>query len=217
MGASHWVWSVGALVLCACGGGDDGGGGDDETEPGTVTAEWSSYCVATFTKDYAVMDAFDEALFTARAGEQYLMTAYGDGFSTDTASLAYLTDSGPYEFEVTAPAGTQNFPFTTSCTFGSTVPYYAAFTDVTLYVEEALTTKLCDVPSGTVLPRDTSTGAGYGTTSLNFSGPTTYEIFLNAFSAQCGNAGSGFASVPSTDLFGFTTWLVPIIQIVGPN
>ena len=182
-----------------------------------MTEEWSDYCVATFTKDYAVQDVFDRSLFTARAGERYLITTYGDGFTTDTASLAYLTDKGPYDFDVAAPTGTQNFPFTTSCTFGATVSYYAVFDDVSVYADEAMTTKLCDLQRGTVLPRDTGTSSGFSAVTLNFSGPNTYDVYLNAFSAQCGNAESGYVSVPSVRVFGSTTWLVPIAAIAGPN
>jgi hypothetical protein len=51
---------------------------------------------------------------------------------------------------------------------------------------------------------------------LSFSGPATYEVQLNAFGAQCG-APSGFVSVTETQVFGPTTWLVPVIVIIGPQ
>lgn len=92
------------------------------------------------------------------------------------------------------------------------------FTDVSVYASEALSNKLCDIPAGTVLPRDetkmiSSMMAG---TDLNFSGPTTYEVTLNALSASCGNAEKGYVSVPSTEVLGTTTWLVPFDTIEGP-
>jgi hypothetical protein len=52
---------------------------------------------------------------------------------------------------------------------------------------------------------------------LSFSGPATYELFLNSFSTQCNSATSGYISVPETQLFGTTTWLVPVISVMGPQ
>ena len=59
--------------------------------------------------------------------------------------------------------------------------------------------------------RVASLGGGF-----NLSGPTTYEIYLNAFSGSCGGADSGYVSVPETRLLGFHSWLIPINVVVGP-
>ena len=177
-----------------------------------MTAAWRSYCVAKFTANDDVVDSFGDPLFTAHAGEQYLMTEY------DTAGgrlgLAYLTAAGPYTFDVDMSGAA--LPFTTNCASGNVKSYYAAFRDVTFYTTKDLSTKLCDLAAETALPRDTTTSAGYSTTTLSFSGPVTYEVQLNAFSAQCG-AASGFISVPATQVLGTTTWLVPVIVIIGPQ
>jgi hypothetical protein len=144
------------------------------------------------------------------------MAAYGSAFGEDSASLLYLSAAGPVDFEITAASGTQDFPFSSSCEFGNTTPYYAVFADVSVYAAEDLATKICDLSAGTVLPRDTSVMAGYSSSTLNFSGNNTYEVYLNVFSAQCGGAETGYVSVPETTLFGATTWLCPIRSIVGP-
>jgi hypothetical protein len=205
-----------AMTAVGCSG-SDGGGGPASSGGGTVTDPWSSYCVATFGEQYTVLDAFDEPMFTAQPGDEYLMAEYGDDFGQDHSSLLYLTADGPQDFDIDAPSGSRDFPFTTTCPFGTSARYYAAFTDVSVYSDQALTMKLCDLPKGTVAPMDTAAGAGFSATSFNLSGPTVYEVELNAFSAQCGGAASGYVSVPQTSLFGATTWLVPIHWILGPN
>jgi len=109
------------------------------------------------------------------------------------------------------------FPFTSTCAPDSNVSYYAAFTNVTVFSDEALTTKICDLVGGTALPA-VGSSRGYmlaGSGSLN--GPATYQIYLNAFSAQCGGNDAGYISVPQTEIFGTHTWLVPVIDIIGPN
>jgi hypothetical protein len=205
---------MGALGLVACGG-EAGDADDDAATDSVVPAEWRSYCMATFTRDYEVVDVFGDSEFTARAGEEYLLADYGE-FWGDRASLLYLSPGGPYEFEVQAPSGAQDFPFTSNCTFGSVSDHYAVFRDVSVYAEEALTNRLCQLTSGRVLPT-TSASSGFATSTLTLSGPITYELFLNAFSAECGGAASGFISVPQVEVFGVRTWLVPVRQIVGPN
>jgi hypothetical protein len=183
---------------------------------GQVTALWEAYCIATFTMDHPVIDEFDEMLFTATAGSRYLMTNFEEFFGEDHAELAYLTADGPYTFSIDVPLGTQSFPFTSNCAFGQTKPYYAVFTDVSLFAEETLATPLCEFTAGTVVESDGTKPAGFAASGFGFSGPTTYQVFLNSLDTQCGNAENGYVSVPETQVLGRTTWLVPVIQIVGP-
>jgi len=203
-----------AFLCSGCSGGDgdddDDDGAGDST--GTVTAEWSSFCVGRFTRDQQVYDVFDDPMFKAKTGEEYLLTDYSDTFGP-TAGMLYLTGKGPDEFELEANT-VADLPITTTCPLNTAVPYYAVFDDVSVYAEEALTTKLCDLTAGTALP-ETNSSSGYSLASdLAFSGPAIYEVYLNAFSAQCGAAPTGFISVPQTRSFGTMTWLVPITRIL---
>ena len=216
-----WVLGRSGMVLVLLGavmgcGGDDGdsdGPSGTGSGSGTVTAPWDAYCVATFTQDTSILD-FGDPLFTARAGEAYLMTSY-QTFGELRATLAYLTPKGPFDFTLAVPAG-MPAPFTSNCEVDKGKSYQAAFTDVSVYADEALTTKLCDLKAGTVVPSSGSI-SGHSTTNIAFGGPITYEVYLNGFSASCGGMEQGYVSVPETQLFGTTTWLVPIIQIIGPG
>jgi hypothetical protein len=195
-----------------CGGDDDGG--DGQQGAGVVTAPWDAYCVATFSEDTLVLD-FGDPLFTARAGESYLMTSFATFGGETRADMAYLTPKGPYDFTVTAAAGT-TLPFTSNCQVDQAKPYQAAFTDVSVFADEALTTKLCDLSAGTVVPASSGI-SGHSSTGLSFNGPETYQVYLNGFSASCGGVETGYVSVPETTAFGVTTWLVPIARIIGPS
>lgn len=207
-----------ALVSVGCSGGED----DAESElvegtamtgaDGQVVDPWSAYCVATFTTDYAVDDGFGETQFTARAGARYLLT---DLSETD-AEIAYLTPLGPSTMSVGAAPESGALPFTSNCMPSATVRYYAVFTDVDIYADEALTTLLCEFPAGTVLPSDGMGPAGFAASSFEFSGPATYELMLNSLAPQCGNAATGYVSVPETRVFDANTWLVPVQTIIGP-
>jgi hypothetical protein len=184
---------------------------------GQVTDAWRAYCVATFTKDYTVTE-FNEPLFQARAGDAYLMSQYGDGFG-ERAELLYLTSSGPYSFSIDAPAGSGNFPFTSNCTVGATTSYYAVFANLSVYDSAELTNKLCDVPANTVKVRNTGGMSGYESADDTFklTGNSTYVVYLNAFSSECGGAEKGYVSVPMTEVLGTHTWLVPITTVIGPS
>jgi hypothetical protein len=145
------------------------------------------------------------------------MSEFGNEFGEDRAELLYLTRSGPLEVELQSTTGPSGFPFTSNCEFGKGVPYYAVFADVSVFSDEALTEKLCDLSAGTVLPIETGKIAGFSSVGFEFSGPNTYELYLNAFSAQCGGGATGYISVPEIEVFGTTTWLVPVVRIIGPN
>jgi hypothetical protein len=217
------------LALAACGGSDDddhgggggggtGNGGGTGSGAGTVTEAWAGFCTGTFTEDTVIVDGFDDRLFTARAGEEYLLAAYGAFLGEVRAEFVYLTSAGPATFEV-GPDAAGAFPFTSNCEPDAGVPYYAVFTDVSVYAEDTLTTKLCDLEAGTVLPAASSSPRGYAIAGDGFSlsGPHTYQVYLNTFSASCGGAEVGYISVPESRVFGATTWLVPILGIIGPE
>jgi hypothetical protein len=195
-----------ALTLAGCGDDDGGATGD-----GTVTEAWAGFCTATFTEDKAVLNGFGEPLFTARAGSEYLMSRNG-GLGVE---FFYLTGAGPETFEV-EPDDRGEYPFTTNCGGTTGVPYNAVFADVSVFAEERLTTKICDLSAGTAVPSDVGTNGYSAAGEFNLSGPATYEIILGGFAEQCGNAASGFVSVPQTVVFGSHTWLVPIQTVLHP-
>lgn len=199
----------------SAGGSSAGGSGGVSTVsgPGTVTDAWSSYCLATFTSDYAVLDTFDEPLFTAHAGEQYLMSSYPYTFGgPNSAGLLYLTEHGPVEFEV--DPGSEPAPFTSNCPKNTAKKYYAVFDDVSVFSDTTLTSKLCDLTAGAALPL---TG-GYGySLSTSTEGGAIYSIVLGPYSAQCGAAERGSVEVPTVQVLDQTTYLIPIRAILGPN
>jgi hypothetical protein len=201
---------VGVLFLAGCGGSDGNG---STSGNGTITEEWTDFCTATFTADTPIIDAFDEPTFTARAGDEFLLADFSDSFG-GRAQLVYLSNAGPDSFEVESSAG-DSWPFTSNCTINQGVPYYAVFTNVSVFAEKELTTKVCDLSKGTVLP------AGTGARGYSFSGSlgssALYEVTLGPFSTECGGLTKGFVSVPQTHSLGVTTWLVPFASIIGPD
>jgi hypothetical protein len=228
-----WLTSLmaGALVSSGCGGGSGGGsggggrhdGGSASTSDvtshmvqgasgnGTVTSQWTNFCAGKFKADTAIKNDFgDGTLFTAHAGETYLIT---DDVSPTRAQLVYLASAGPEPFQVDADTSGA-LPFTSTCASHTPVRYYAVFTDVNVFAEPGLKTKLCDLKQGTALPSvDGERGYSVAGDTLASDGPQTYEVSLNAFSAQCGNASSGYISVPQSTVLGTQTWLVPIITL----
>ena len=202
------------VTAVGCGGGSNAGSGPNS---GIATDAWSGYCTATFIEEYPVEDFFGDGLFTAHVGEQYLMSSFVTIAGQVDATLLYLTPLGPADFQVSASSGASDLPFVSNCNVDDNISYYAVFADISVYAAEDLATKLCDLAAGAVLPRDSGSMAGYSAASFNFSGNNTYEVYLNAFGAQCGGAEVGYVSVPSTQLFGATTWLVPIHTLLGPG
>lgn len=208
--ASKVFGLVCGLALIGCGGSDGGGAGSGD---GTVTEQWATFCTATFTKDTPIIDAFDEPMFTAKEGAEFLMADFSDSFG-GRAELLYLTSVGPDSFEV-EPDANGGWPFTSNCTISQGVPYYAAFTDVTVFAEKELKTKSCSISAGSVLPAGSS-GRGFA-----FSGSAgesaIYEVILGPFGEQCQGLMRGYISVPHTRSFNSNTWLVPIAGIIGPT
>lgn len=199
----------GFLALTSCGGSDKDGGPRSET--GTITEEWAGFCTATFTTDTPIIDAFDEPTFTARTGDEFLLADFRDG---EDAELVYLTNAGPDSFEV-EPRSDGAWPFTSNCTVGQGVPYYAVFTDVSVFAEKELTTKICDLSKGAALPA--GSGARGYSTSGSLGSSALYEVLLGPFSADCGGRTKGYVSVPQTQSLGTITWLVPFASIIRPD
>jgi hypothetical protein len=208
------LWLVGsAFALLGCGGSGDGNGsGAPANGDGTVTEAWAGYCTGTFTEDTPITD-FDRTIFTARTGDEFLMSDFSDSFGGRAAFL-YLTSDGPDTFEVEARADA-TWPFTSNCSIGKGVPYYGVFKGVSVFAEKELTTKLCDLSAGDVLPAGSS-GRGYSLAGSS-NGATIYQVILGPFAEQCGGQDKGYVRVSQTQSFGSTTWLVPIAGLIGPD
>lgn len=208
------LWLMGGLLaLSSCGSSGDDGGDGPGSGNGTTTQQWAGFCTATFTEDRPIIDAFDERIFTARVGDEFLLSDFSDAFG-GRAELLYLTNVGPDSFEV-EPSADGAWPFTSNCTINQGVPYYAVFNDVSVFAEKELTTKLCDLAEGSVLPAGTG-GRGYSFSGAS-GGSAIYEVILGPFGAECGGLGNGYIRVPQTSSFGSTTWLVPIAGLLGPQ
>lgn len=203
--------TVGSILLLAgCGGGDDSAA---DSIPGTVSEPWTSFCTGTFSEDTEIIGAFGDPTFTARAGEEYLLLDFDDS-SGARAEFAYMTSAGPDSFEV-EPDQDESFPFTSNCAIGEGLPYYAVFKDVIVFEDKELTTKICELNAGSVLPAG-GEGRGFGFAG-SAQGAAVYELILGPFSEQCEAQGSGYISVPHTTSFGSSTFLVPVIGIIGPE
>lgn len=206
------LWLMGGvLALTSCGGGDDGNG--PGSGDGTVTEQWAGFCTGTFTEETPIVDAFGEVAFTARTGDEYLLSDFDDSFG-GRADFLYLTNAGPDSFDV-EPGADAAWPFTSNCSIGQGVPYYAVFKDVSVFADQELATKLCDLSEGSVLPAGAS-GRGYALVG-SLGDATIYEVILGPFSAECEGQDRGYIRVPPTRSFGSRTWLVPIAGIIGPE
>lgn len=204
---------ISALALAGCGDDSNGGGGagaGSASGDGTVTEQWAGYCTGTFTEDTPIPDAFGDIAFTARAGSEYLLSDFSDTFG-ERAEFLYLTDVGPSTFRVD-PNDAGEWPFTSNCAIGEGIPYSGVFDDVSVFADEELTTKICDLSEGSVLRA--AAGSGYGFSSSS-GASAIYEVILGPFSAECEGHGLGYVLVPRTTIFGTTTWLVPIAQLIG--
>lgn len=204
------LWVVGSIAaMTGCGSSDDAGGNGD----GTVSETWAGFCTATFTQDTPIANAFHEPMFTARVGEEYLLSDFDDSFG-GRAELLFLTHAGPDSFDLDPGTG-GTWPFTSNCAIGEGVPYYAVFTDISVFAEKELTTKICDISAGSVLPAG-GAGRGYALSSI-VRGAAIYQLILGPFSAQCTGFANGYISVPETQSFGSSTYLVPVSGIIGPE
>jgi len=191
-----------------------GSGVVEETDPGTVTDLWSEFCIATFTEDYAVLDPFGDPMFTAKAGEEYLLLDYPTPYRSATA--AYLTSIGPIDFDIEPNTDNTSFPFTSNCAPDPPLTYFAVFADVTVFAEPELVTEICALQAGDAVLRDEMAASGYAVETIGDES-AVYEIFLNAFSAQCGGAQNGYVSVPMIHALGSDRVLVPFASVPAEN
>lgn len=195
------------LAGCSEGGASEGMGGAGNAE--TTVDDWRDFCVATLTEDYEVLEGNGEGLFTAKAGDEYLVS----WLELDSAGLVYLAPSGAYDFSIETKGGL--WPATFSCTRGQTTPYWAVFVSTTAFADSDLTTPLCELEAGTQSAFDSTSASGI--TSGGMSGAYFYELRGDALGPKCDGALVGYVEAESTRLFGAARLLPPVGMILGPN
>ena len=195
--------------------------GDIIDESGVVTSMWSEFCTAEFTSDYTVKD-FDDELFTARAGERYLVkdnatNSIGPDGPRVYAELLFLSSTGPFVFEVEAPGG-MDLPITSRCDAGRTTKYFAVFSDTTFYVDDALTEEACTLSAGTYAMGGGGFSSG-GEGNLAFrsaSEPQRYKVRMSGLADLCNGYSETFVSVAPSGS-SLKAHRIPVRVITGPT
>lgn len=212
----HWktLCTIGGAVAFASCSGSCGSSGDGSSSGGgTVTEQWAGFCTGVFTEDTPILDSRGEPAFTAREGAEYLLADFPDSFR-GRAKFLYMTQVGPDSFTL-KPNADRAWPFTSNCAVGQGVPYYGVFDDVSVFADPELTTKICDLGAGSVLPA-ANAERGYALARSSWE-TTIYEVTLGPFSEECEDHPRGYVRTPRTNSFGSTTWLVPIAELIGPE
>jgi len=191
------LFSTALVLLAACGGSggtsapDGGGEPSGPASEGQVTPEWSKYCVATFSADYVVLDVFGDPDLSIEKGARYLLT---DSFD-DSARILYLTEGSPIDFEIK-----DNDAFKSSCE-GDVEERQLAFTDLTVFEDEALTKQACTVKQGAVVG------------SIGFA-LVTADVYEVTFDDEfCEGIGTGYIQIDPV-VIGETTYGSPPIATV---
>ena len=66
------------------------------------------------------------------------------------------------------------------------------------------------------MPLDSAMFAGYSATNFSFADEVTYNLSLNALTDSCGGVESGYIEVSLVEVLGTSTYLVPVLTIIGP-
>ena len=191
-----------------CDSDDSSNGGSSEGAgrgSGVATAEWDAFCTATFTEDTEARDTFDDLLFTAKAGERYLIKRYNDFGGDLEAELYYLTNGAPIEFEIPADESGA-FPFESNCTPDQTESHNTVFVDLTVYQNADLSDPLCELPKATH-------AAGISQNYLEsdiFANPVVYRVALSGLASMCGDVDEGYVRGSKVSAFGSENVAAPL-------
>lgn len=207
--------ALAALSLMACGDDGGGGGGGGGSAGGTITEEWESFCSATLTEDMAVKDVFDDVLFTAKAGDTYLMSDYETFAGETRAELLYLHPQGVVDFRIAAPEG-EPLPLESNCEVDSGLKHQAVFVTTTFYTDEGLGAVACELEAGT-------SGAGGGGSVLvseldfnNPNAPATYQVTMGGLAAACNDITETYVRAAPFQAFGTTYAQPPVDFVLAP-
>lgn len=178
------------------------GGGSESA----LLDRWAGYCVATFTRDFAIKDVFGDIEHKVAVGSKYLLShldyaSYWDG-------IVYPANGGviSYRFKHVE----EDLPFTTECNAESTRQVIVVFADTTIFADEGLTKELCRLDAGTVLP-DTSF-------SLDLeSRRGVAKLEKEALADRCGGRDKFYIGIGGEKVAGVTQLVSPIAQLLAPR
>lgn len=173
---------------------------------GALLNKWVGYCVATFTRDFAIKDVFGDVELRIPMGSKYLMSHLD--YASYWDSILYPENGGvvAYRFKHVE----DDLPFTTDCRARSTRQVIAVFTDTLIFADEGLTKELCRLDAGTVL-QDTSF-------SLDLQSQKGIGKLENgALSERCGGRDKFFVAINIRKIAGVTQLVSPIGQLLAPH
>jgi hypothetical protein len=200
--------AMGTAGMGTAGMGVSGTGSVSAGADGQVVAPWDKYCVATFTKDFDVLDSFGDVALSVHKGDRYLLGTPG---SFAAGTLIYIADAGPaaidMNYDTTAP------PFTSSCT-GATQSMVGVFVDTTVYSDEMLKTPVCTLQAGLAVP---SAGVNFAITGGDLLSASVYNVELNELAQHCKGTTSGYVEGVSVEAGSTSYGGPPIESFLGPQ
>lgn len=170
---------------------------------GQVIAPWDKYCVATFTRDFAVMSVFgDTKILDIQAGDRYLLAADTLGLREQ---IIYITDQGATDLEIEYESAR---PYNSSCDGEEAL--FAVFADATLYEDEAFTKPVCELQAGQVLPK----ARGHSISLAN----NGYAVEISTLGSVCGGISKGYVKTSRITIPGGGGYTgIPFLQIASPT
>ena len=148
---------------------ETGTGADNNHGEGTVTKEWSEYCVVTFVSNELVNDISSGAKFEAKAGTSYLTENFFgevDGNKVQSASILYLIPSKGIVSFSTNDFDNKPLEATSNCKGWGEDTFLTVFADVVLYTDEELHTEACKLTAGTSIQLSNTSSIGVGDTRI---------------------------------------------------
>lgn len=188
--------------------GGSGMGSISAAADGQVVAPWDKYCVATFTRDFDVLDSFGDVALSAHKGDRYLLGTPG-GFAA--GSLIYIADTGPAEIEMNYDTSAP--PFMSSCTEGATQSMVGVFVDTKVYSDDMLKMPVCTLQAGLAVP---SSGLSFAIAGGDLLGSSVYNVELNELASHCNGTMSGFVEGVSVEAGSTEYGGPPIASFLGP-
>ena len=201
--------SLAALALIACGEDSSGpslGGGSTAA---LLDVLEDQPCVVTFTETYDVLDWFDEKLFTANSGDEFVLRQGPDSFGPEV-DLYKVVDGGIIDFEVGQNEAGE-YPFSTDCDIESTQTNMVTLIETDLYSDSLATEKVCTIPAG-VTVAEFGGGFGYEEGGGNYA---IYEIYITPDYEGC-TEESVYVRAPEFTYDQSTNYLIPINFVQVP-